>query len=112
MFQSTPPAWGATPINPSWTAPPQCFNPRPPRGGRRARCTSNTGCITFQSTPPAWGATVEILSRRSSPVVSIHAPRVGGDCFMFLLRYRVPVSIHAPRVGGDRVPSYRLMIWL
>ena len=60
MFQSTPPAWGATPI--MW---PICsdnfrFNPRPPRGGRHANVLLQPSVIVFQSTPPAWGATLRL----------------------------------------------------
>jgi len=102
-FQSTPPVWGATPYSP----------PLPPGG-------------LFQSTPPVWGATrgghkgVPFL-----PVISIHAPRVGGDVTMVQSALRLEdfnprppcggrritpsrtpkalwISIHAPRVGGDK----------
>ena len=35
-------------------------------------------------------------------VVSIHAPRAGGDYFTHVFRARLGiVSIHAPRAGGD-----------
>jgi len=79
VFQSTPPAWGATQreitigrrllsFNPR---PPRGgrliavamlvramgFNPRPPRGGRQMRRGLNDDDTWFQSTPPAWGAT-------------------------------------------------------
>ena len=79
---------------------------------------------SFQSTPPAWGATVRVLQDALRPIVSIHAPRVGGDgtvvvsVSVSLLFQSTPpawgatqqiahgnggewVSIHAPRVGGD-----------
>ncbi len=56
VFQSTPPVWGAT-----W------------RPSRRFRC-----CI-FQSTPPVWGATSAFCRAPRREVISIHAPRVGGD---------------------------------
>ena len=55
-FQSTPPAWGATCAG-LHQGTCLCFNPRPPRGGRHFL-------------PP-----VPTPSR----LVSIHAPRVGGD---------------------------------
>ena len=67
-------------ITPSLPAFGKNFNPRPPRGGR----------------PNG------IKSAFSSAVISIHAPREGGDgdhhlhgdlCFQ--------ISIHAPREGGD-----------
>jgi len=58
VFQSTPPAWGAT-----YLAPPHClqdfyFNPRPPHGGRQL---------------------IQRFPRRVFSI-SIHAPRMGGDC--------------------------------
>ena len=34
-----------------------CFNPRPPRGGRRLGCGNRLDKLLFQSTPPARGAT-------------------------------------------------------
>ena len=33
----------------------------------------------FQSTPPVWGATVVPIKLKEADVISIHAPRVGGD---------------------------------
>ena len=56
LFQSTPPAWGAT---------------------KAKREDSDTQ--KFQSTPPAWGATPFHVSIIQTEGVSIHAPRVGGD---------------------------------
>ena len=55
-FQSTPPVWGATFMF----------------------CTSSANRL-FQSTPPVWGATFGSLPWSVSVVISIHAPRVGGD---------------------------------
>ena len=100
-FQSTPPVWGATELPTLWTTnltvsihaprvggdatcstallPYSGFNPRPPCGGRR-RCTHClTGHFWFQSTPPVWGATDSVSSVCGCDLVSIHAPRVGGD---------------------------------
>ena len=34
-------------------------------------------------------------------VISIHAPREGGDCYLCHLRLLLSISIHAPREGGD-----------
>ena len=36
-------------------------------------------CWKFQSTPPVWGATFFHFPVRCGRVISIHAPRVGGD---------------------------------
>ena len=56
-FQSTPPARGAT--TPRQLGRRRCpdFNPRPPRGGRRLCTTPAAARHRFQSTPPARGAT-------------------------------------------------------
>ena len=81
-FQSTPPAWGATPVSlvvlmsaPVSIHAPRVggdgvfgaeqiardgFNPRPPRGGRLLSIGRLTSRELFQSTPPAWGATAHI----------------------------------------------------
>ena len=102
VFQSTPPARGATAIAGdddvaaiiSIHAPREGgdivaavtdvsainFNPRPPRGGRRARSRPNL--------TPRW--------------ISIHAPREGGDQGRAASVARsFHISIHAPREGGD-----------
>ena len=35
--------------------------------------------VRFQSTPPVWGATDAEKNLEGYVVISIHAPRVGGD---------------------------------
>ena len=102
-FQSTPPARGATHTGRRIEREPAYFNPRPPRGGRRCRICAGMqkidnfnprpprggrrrpraccrSCSLFQSTPPARGATALINGVRSEVIISIHAPREGGDC--------------------------------
>ena len=103
----------------------QDFNPRPPRGGRRSATTGlNKRKNTFQSTPPARGATGYQYEDLRLVVISIHAPREGGDAitlsivFLILGFQSTPpargatnikdcfrviniISIHAPREGGD-----------
>ena len=79
IFQSTPPARGATtttrPLGATW----KYFNPRPPRGGRRAFNSVLEGYLIFQSTPPARGATSLVVDTSQYKEISIHAPREGGD---------------------------------
>jgi len=77
------------------------FNPRPPRGGRHLIAWPHHQRSQFQSTPPAWGATPDSVKARIIAVVSIHAPRVGGDHVLGVGQIALRVSIHAPRVGGD-----------
>ena len=57
------------------------FNPRPPRGGRREQSTVALTSFKFQSTPPARGATNRGDPLKIYLLISIHAPREGGDCF-------------------------------
>ena len=56
----------------------------------------------FQSTPPVWGATPSRSEGKRHRLISIHAPRVGGDRTMLMNGFQGSIiSIHAPRVGGD-----------
>ena len=69
---------------------------------------------TFQSTPPARGATAARHYNALSRVISIHAPREGGD-YMGVFEYEglYDISIHAPREGGDngiRIYGCKLII--
>ena len=79
MFQSTPPARGATANVESAGLLSRSFNPRPPRGGRR-----RDQCVELRHV-----------------TVSIHAPRAGGDVHSRRGSQCTRVSIHAPRAGGD-----------
>ena len=56
----------------------------------------------FQSTLPLWGATVLARIRFAASNISIHAPPVGSDNTVRLLRSEIGISIHAPPVGSDR----------
>ena len=55
----------------------------------------------FQSTPPARGATAKTHNVGFFSLISIHAPREGGDVRSFLSVFLPQISIHAPREGGD-----------
>ena len=75
------PREGGDPLGRYTTSTPQRnFNPRPPRGGRpwisTAAWTMPNG---FQSTPPARGATTGFSRDKWLTLISIHAPREGGD---------------------------------
>ncbi len=87
MFQSTPPARGATNWVSSSGAEGMRFNPRPPHGGRLPI----------------------ILVPLGGNIVSIHAPRTGGDFVYYDNGITPVVSIHAPRTGGDYVLLYCLI---
>ena len=78
------------------------FNPRPPRGGRRATLhRQHRLAIGFQSTPPARGGDVKKDYPDAFIKISIHAPREGGDNTDKRERLVTDISIHAPREGGD-----------
>ena len=79
LFQSTLPARGATGQVSPGDRPRRGFNPRSPRGERRA----------FKA--------VEVADK----LVSIHAPRAGSDLAMVACSLGFVVSIHAPRAGSD-----------
>ena len=127
IFQSTPPARGATPIAVTKKHFPEEFQSTPPARG--ATCWRRRGTFcgqSFQSTPPARGATINRLSLFVVASISIHAPREGGDdcryysvCIQRKEAFQstppargatphckrqlglVVISIHAPREGGD-----------
>ena len=82
------------------------FNPRPPRGGRLLPWAWCTCTSAFQSTPPARGATLFVtVHNHLHQVISIHAPREGGDRIKRDTREISRISIHAPREGGDSYSS-------
>ena len=53
----------------------------------------------FQSTPPARGATKMLHSHVLFPLISIHAPREGGDV--------LTVGVHAPSIQFQSTPPAR-----
>ena len=125
VFQSTPPARGATEhrvadghrIDVSIHAPRaggdvamtadrtvHVVSIHAPRAGGDERLRKSTATVWFQSTPPARGATTAPGRCRPNDVVSIHAPARGATICEHAQRASVcSVSIHAPRAGGDAV---------
>ena len=79
-FQSTPPARGATRLPRTQARTLPRFNPRPPRGGRR----------------------IHIGLEFPKLIVSIHAPRAGGDLAREAKLCNPGCFIDAPRAGGDQ----------
>ena len=79
VFQSTPPARGAT-CGPFGHQPAADISIHAPREGGDKSCGSLCGSEwLFQSTPPARGATKTITVDHDAKGISIHAPREGGD---------------------------------
>ena len=75
------------------------FNPRTPRGVRRAGAgCSGGGQPIFQSTHPARGATWRSLDAMEPIVISIHAPREGCDWWWKMVcSYRCHFNPRTPR---------------
>ena len=79
------------------------FNPRPPRGGRLQHMIATRPTSPFQSTPPARGATA--LSTICAPCCIFQStpPARGATVLQGAGRFARLISIHAPREGGDPV---------
>ena len=124
IFQSTPPARGATegqqhrrqktnnyfnPRPPRGGRPREFaklvigkdFNPRPPRGGRPLNSGAFRLRKNFNPRPPRGGRRIYDLLKSALADISIHAPREGGDRVATFGIADIRISIHAPREGGD-----------
>ena len=77
LFQSTPPARGATKSIQGCRCFLSDFNPRPPRGGRRDDPAGRLGDVVFQSTPPARGATTKFGLWQPMPLFQSTPPARG-----------------------------------
>src|ERR1039458_1378253 len=126
VFQSTPPAWGATSAlyeqhrvhHVSIHAPrvggdrrdivPKVvacgFNPRPPRGGRLLHVPPTVSRTSFNPRPPRGGRPRALVSLDDLAVVSIPAPGVGGDLSPVARRAQARCFNPRPPRGG-RLPS-------
>ena len=71
-------------------------------------CRTVIQTIAFQSTPPARGATHIDIGREVTRIISIHAPREGGDAAALPDNASDQISIHAPREGGDKRGQARI----
>ena len=83
IFQSTLPVWGATTVHTLQRNAYDNFNPRSPCGERRTGRTFPFPSRRFQSTLPVWGATVNCDGVDKQVYISIHAPRVGSDVWLW-----------------------------
>ena len=78
VFQSTPPRRGRQRAM-LHSQPIMDFNPRPPRGGRPRPRRWPDPHRHFNPRPPRGGATADVDALRRTVIISIHAPREGGD---------------------------------
>ena len=80
VFQSTPPVWGATEGTPGAAGGWKDFNPRPPCGGRPLGDHQTAPKLAdFNPRPPCGGRRFADPDIIRHYLISIHAPRVGGD---------------------------------
>ena len=77
------------------------FNPRPPRGGRPRAIGTLTCWLIFQSTPPARGATYEDMYFFDMILFQSTPPARGATTAGRMACASAAISIHAPREGGD-----------
>ena len=102
VFQSTPPARGATTWGKYQTQRAKISIHAPREGGDVPHMLRCFWQKEFQSTPPARGAT-ERSYRHKQPVGFQSTPPARGATHVHLMSGRcVQISIHAPREGGDR----------
>ena len=101
MISIHAPREGSDPIHCAVQSDVWNFNPRSPRGERRAAAMRFEVGRIFQSTLPARGATAMMAIAPASSLISIHAPREGSDIRRLQCGTGFPISIHALREGSD-----------
>ena len=105
IFQSTPPVWGATCPDAAEVRRPRHFNPRPPCGGRRTWALRPQMPCYFNPRPPCGGRPEHGTSPELLTIISIHAPRVGGDPVTAFFRVWSWLFQSTPPVWGA-TPGY------
>ena len=83
------------------------FNPRPPRGGRRVEQTHSISIQHFNPRPPRGGRLRRGRLSWSAFDFNPRPPRGGRLRLQLSLRGLLLISIHAPREGGDSAGSMR-----
>ena len=78
------------------------FNPRPLRGGRQRGSHKALRLPLISIHAPREGGDTDSTGNSKTTGISIHAPREGGDSVSQYHHSAVLcISIHAPREGGD-----------
>ena len=78
------------------------FNPRPPRGGRPRIVPQIIAIpINFNPRPPRGGRRAAFSTRYACQSISIHVPREGDDEQSVVIYNHRNISIHVPREGDD-----------
>ncbi len=101
IFQSTPPARGATVTRGCLSSILDISIHAPREGGDSVNLQEDKTWQNFNPRPPRGGRPLELLQVAHGVSISIHAPREGGDLFVPFPSPYLLISIHAPREGGD-----------
>ena len=101
VFQSTPPARGATDERDNMVLPGSISIHAPREGGDDHDGGVGVAQIVISIHAPREGGDVQLLDVGVDAAISIHAPREGGDSGAFPFYNFHYISIHAPREGGD-----------
>ena len=109
LFQSTPPARGATaPLHHGHAALGISIH-APPRGGRLNCQPQRFLRIDFNPRPPRGGRLWRDAVDAKSLMISIHAPREGGDCLiLWTRRCRRYFNPRPPRGGRPKINRYNV----
>ncbi len=105
MISIHAPLAGRDPTRWSISSKAAYFNPRAPRGARRAAAPALVPRLRFQSTRPSRGATLAPLHDAAGKLISIHAPLAGRDrpypCGIDLYCNFNPRAPRGARLGGS-----------
>ena len=105
LFQSTPPARGATVFMAALLTTLGISIHAPREGGDLMILRRGSRHISdFNPRPPRGGRPPRALATKLGIRISIHAPREGGDSAAYPVPWNKYISIHAPREGGDTSP--------
>ena len=99
VFQSTLPAWGAT-FRARYSLHDSYFNPRSPRGERRARQVQLSPVPYFNPRSPRGERLDFVTGVFTGDWISIHAPRVGSDLKAAGLRWAPKFQSTLPAWGA------------
>ena len=101
IFQSTPPARGATPSIYRRIRHGKISIHAPREGGRPLELLQVAHGVSISIHAPREGGDLFVPFPSPYLLISIHAPREGGDMCGKPLEWDGAISIHAPREGGD-----------
>ena len=82
------------------------FQSTPPARGATIRASLLLSAIKISIHAPREGGDLYFSYASDFVCISIHAPREGGDLLLAPGQLRLGISIHAPREGGDLITAF------